>query len=81
MASTRQLADIFAASLGIPEDTDFESLAYRSIPQWDSVAHMRLVADLEAALDIMLDTDDVIDLSSFVVCKQILTRYGVQFDD
>lgn len=81
MATTRQLQDVFIAALGLPADTDFNALSYRSVPQWDSVAHMALVARLESTWDIMLDTDDVIDMSSFVVCKGILARYGIGFDD
>ncbi len=81
MATTRQLQDLFADALGLPAHTDFSQLAYRSVPQWDSVAHMRLIARIEDALGVMLETDDVLDLSSFTVCKQILGRHGVVFDD
>jgi hypothetical protein len=38
---------------------------------------MALVAEIEDAFDIMLETDDVIGLSSFEVAKEILARYGV----
>ena len=81
MASIQQLQGVFVDSLGIPPDTDFGELTYRSVPQWDSVAHMRLVADLEAAFDVMLDTDDVVDMSGFAVCRTILGKHGVKFDD
>jgi len=35
-------------------------LGIRKTPGWDSVAHMRLVAEIESAFDIMMDTEDVI---------------------
>ena len=56
-------------------------LKYQDIEAWDSVGHMRLVATLEEAFDIMMDTDDVIDLSSYEKGKEILAKeeYGVQF--
>lgn len=81
MATTRMLQALFTDALDLPPDTRFEQLSYRSLPQWDSVAHMRLVARLEAEFDLMLDTDEVIDMSSFTVCKEILARHGVHFDD
>ena len=38
---------------------------------------MQLVAALEDAFDIMLDTDDIIDLSSYDKGKEILAKYDV----
>ena len=81
MATTRQLETLFTDALALPEGTSFPDLAYRSVPQWDSIAHMGLVARLEAAFQVMIDTDDVIDMNSFTACKQILGRYGVTFED
>jgi acyl carrier protein len=38
---------------------------------------MALVAALEEAFDIMLDTDDIIGMSSVAVAKEILAKYGI----
>jgi acyl carrier protein len=48
------------------------------VAEWDSVGHMALIAILEDAFNIELDTDDIIDLSSFEKGKEILKRYGVE---
>jgi hypothetical protein len=40
---------------------------------------MALVAALDETFDIMLDTDDVIDMSSYGKAREILTKYGIQF--
>lgn len=57
-----------------------ENLVYQSIKLWDSVGHMSLVAALEDAFDIMLEMDDIIDLSSYEKGKEILAeKYGVSF--
>ena len=73
-----KLKDAFVEALGIDlEETDWPNLKYRSIPEWDSVAHMQLVAEIEDTFDVMLETDDVIGLSSFEVAKEILAKYGV----
>jgi acyl carrier protein len=77
--SNQKLKAAFVEALGIPPTSDFESLAYRSIEAWDSVAHMQLVAALEAAFDIMLETEDVIALSSFPKAREILAKYEVVF--
>jgi acyl carrier protein len=41
---------------------------------------MQLVAEIEDAFNIMIDTQDVIDMSSYEVTKTILAKYGVAFD-
>lgn len=75
--SHEKLQAAFAEALGIPTDSDFASLEYRGIEEWDSVAHMMLVAEIEAAFDIMLETRDVLDMSSYTEAVRILGTYGV----
>lgn len=56
-----------------------ENLEYQSIPEWDSVGHMTLVAELEDRFGIEMDTDDIIDFSSYEKGKEILAKYGIVF--
>lgn len=57
-----------------------DKLVYQSIQLWDSVGHMSLVAALEDAFDIMMEMDDIIDLSSYEKGKEILAeKYGISF--
>jgi hypothetical protein len=39
---------------------------------------MALISALDSEFEIMLDTDDVVDLSSYAKSKEILRKYGVQ---
>lgn len=60
-------------------DADLNAaLVYQSIPSWDSVGHMRMVANLEEVFNIVMDTEDIIDFSSYEKGKTILQKYGVQ---
>jgi acyl carrier protein len=70
-----KLKTIFAESLDIDQSIVTDNLRYAEIPQWDSVAHMALMAYIEVGFDIMIDTEDVIDMSSFEKAKQIVTKY------
>ena len=79
MDNTEKLRNIFAEALNIKIETVTDSLEYNSIPEWDSVAHMSLVAAIDRNFDIMLDTDDVIDMSSFAIAIEILRKYDVEF--
>jgi acyl carrier protein len=67
-------------SLGLPADVDWETLSYRGVQEWDSVAHMHLVGEIEQHFDLMLETGDVLAMSSFTATQAILVRHGVSFD-
>lgn len=74
-----KLQQAFAEALAIDVSLITDSLAYNSIPQWDSTAHMLLIAELENSFQLMLDTDDIIDMSSVAKAREILARHGVLF--
>ncbi len=65
----------FAESLGIEQGKVTDDLLYAGIPEWDSVAHMALIAAIEEVFDIMIDTEDVIAMSSFAKAKEIVRKY------
>jgi acyl carrier protein len=68
-----ELKQIFLDSLEVT-NVDFDNLNYRD-QGWDSVSHMVLISAIEDKYDIMLDVDDVIALSSFNKCVEILSKY------
>ena len=77
MTNLEKYINIFVESLLI-EVNEVEGLEYQGIPAWDSVGHMSLVAAIEDAFDIMMDTDDIIDFSSFEKGKEIIKKYDVE---
>lgn len=54
-----------------------KDLEYNTIDEWDSIGHMSLMAALEDTFDIMLETEDIIEFSSFEKGKEILAKYDV----
>lgn len=78
--NTQKLKSIFVEALEIDEAKVTDSLAYNSIPEWDSVAHMALVSEIEDQFDIMMDTDDVLDMSTFKKAIEILEKYDISFE-
>jgi acyl carrier protein len=79
MENTQKLATAFRIGLGLPAAADVSTLAYRQVAEWDSVAHMQLIMEIETAFDIMLPTEDVIALSSFDAAMAIVAKYGFDF--
>lgn len=79
MSNITKLVTAFANALMITEDKIVDSLKYQSIPEWDSVSHMVLITELEDTFNISLDTEDVIDMSSVLKAKEILSKHNIEF--
>lgn len=54
-----------------------DAFEYNAVPEWDSIGHMSLIASLEEAFDISMETDDIVEFSSYGKGKEILSKYGV----
>ena len=67
----------FSEALSIKEGIVTSKLEYNSIPEWDSIGHMSLIGALEDEFNISIDTDDIIDFSSFEKGKEVLKKYKV----
>ena len=80
MTNLEKYNKAFMDTFEISED-QLEGLKYQDIGAWDSVGHMGLIAALEDAFDIMMDTDDIIDFNSYAKGKEILAKetYNVAF--
>lgn len=72
----RTVHAVFIDVLDLQPPVDWETVRYQEVDGWDSVAHMAIVAELEDQLGIMLDTDDIIDMSSVTMAIEILSKYA-----
>ncbi len=77
MTNLEKYTDAFVSTFDIkPEEA--AGLKYQGIEAWDSVGHMGLVAAIEEAFGIMMEADDIVDLSSFEKGREILKKYSVE---
>ena len=76
MTNLEKYNQIFLDTFSI-EVGSLTGLAYQSVPVWDSVGHMGLMAALEEGFEVMLETDDIIEFSSYEKGKEIFRKYGV----
>ena len=77
MTNLEKYNEVFLETMNV-DKSQLTCLKYQDIPEWDSVGHMTLMANLEDAFDIMMETDDIIDFSSFEKGKEILKKYKVE---
>ncbi len=78
MGNIEKLKKTFSESLELPVELVNDELSYGS-KSWDSIAHLALVASIETEFDIMLTSEDVIDMSSFKIAREILNKYDIKF--
>lgn len=81
MATTSDTAatvrEAFVVALDLPADADVGALELGRSTEWDSIAHMTLVAEIEERCGVAIETDDLVNMSSFQATLDILKRYGV----
>jgi acyl carrier protein len=79
MTNKEKYDKVLMEALSLTADQLGEVLVYNSVRTWDSVGHMAMIAALESEFDIMIETDDILDFSSYPKGMEILTKYDVQF--
>ena len=79
MDNKKKYKEIFIKSLSIDKSKFSEKLKYNEIPEWDSIGHMTLMSGIENEFNISLETDDIVDFSSYKKGKEILGKYKVSF--
>ena len=71
MSNLEKYRKVFLKSLSVDESKVNDKLKYNDIPEWDSIGHMTLMSGLEEEFKISIETDDIVDFSSFEKGKEI----------
>ena len=79
MTNKEKYNKVFIETFSIDESVLNEDLSYNTIPSWDSVGHMTMIADLEVIFEINMEMDDIIDFSSYNKGFELLAKYGIEF--
>ena len=77
MSNLEKYNRIFMDVLGVDESALNDSFTFDAVSQWDSVAHLSLISELEDAFDIMFESEDILHYGSYENGKKILQKYSV----
>ena len=77
MTNSEKYSKVFIKAFSVNK-SKLNKLKYQSVPKWDSVGHMGMIAKLEEAFNITFEMDDIIDFSSFNYGKEILKKYEIE---
>lgn len=78
MSNLEKYKKTFTNSLNIDDSVFNDKLQYNDIPEWDSIGHMSLISSLEDEFSISIETDDIVDYSSYKKGIEILKKYKVK---
>lgn len=67
----------FCEVLSLEKDFVKENVKLNETPDWDSVGHMELITAIEDEFDIMFDTEDILDFTTYEVGIEILKKHNI----
>ena len=78
MLNKQKYDKVFVDCFSVEENLLNEGFTYQCVAAWDSVGHMGMIAALEDAFGIMMETEDIIEFSSYTIGIEKLKKYGVE---
>ena len=71
------LTDLFARCLDVPVNNLGEDSSPDNTPQWDSMAAVQLVTEIEATFAVQLRTRDIMKMRTIGLARTVLRDKGV----
>lgn len=80
MTSLEKLNQIFCEVYSVEESALNEEFVNTNVDTWDSIHQLSMVAAIEEAFDLMMDAEDILEMTSYVNVKKLLTsKYEIAF--
>lgn len=78
MENLEKYNNAFVQVFGAKAEELNDNYSKETVDEWDSVHQLSLVAQFEDAFDIMLDPEDIMEMTSYAKGKEILKKYEVE---
>lgn len=78
MNNLEKYNEIFCRLFSVKPDQLDNRFLYQSVPAWDSIGHMEMVAELEDALGIAMEAEDILNFNSYNKGKELLRKYDIE---
>lgn len=79
MNNMEKYTEVFTSVFDVDPSELNEEFNFKDIEKWDSMTHLTLISELEAAFDVFFETEDILHFGGFLNGIEILKRYGVEF--
>jgi acyl carrier protein len=81
MSNKKQLFSAFSDVLKVDVKSLDESSSPDTIPNWDSLAVINIVIELEQIFKVQFDIMEIADFQNIGIIKSILEEKGIHFND
>lgn len=78
MTNREKYNQAYVEVFGVEESVLNADFSKENVDAWDSVHQLNIIAILEEAFDIMLDPEDIMELTSYEKGITILNKYDVE---
>jgi len=80
MENLKKYNEIFIDVFSVSETGLGELFTRNNVSNWDSIHQLNLISYIEEVFDIILDTEDILDITSYNNGQDILSgKYGISF--
>lgn len=80
MTNLEKLNQIFCEVYSVEESALNEEFINTNVETWDSIHQLSMVAAIEEAFDLMMDAEDILEMTSYENVKKLLTdKYEITF--
>ena len=73
----KKLKAILAKVLLIDKSKISDDLSRKTVKEWDSMAHLMLVSEIEATFGVTMDDEDIMEIQTVADIKKTLQKLGI----
>ena len=78
MTNREKFNQAFIEVFGVEESALSAEFTKENVESWDSVHQLNIIAILEETFDIMMDPEDIMELTSYAKGEVIMAKYDVE---
>lgn len=78
MTDLEQYNRIFCETFSVEEKDLNANFTYDNVDDWTSIRQLALVNAFEDTFDLMFDTEDILNLKSYEIGKEIMKKNGIE---
>ena len=75
-STDKKLKAILTKVLLIDESKVSDEMSRKTVKEWDSMAHLMLVSEIESAFEVTMDDDDIMEIQTVADIKKALQKLG-----
>ena len=76
-STDKKLKTILVKVLLIDESQINDDMSRKTVKEWDSMAHLMLVSEIESAFEVTMDDDDIMEIQTVADIKKTLQKLGI----